>query len=126
MISNYLNLMDVSFCYKTAGVWQIVGYALLIVKIIVPLIIIIIGIVNLVQAVTSNDEKAISKMTMSLIKRLVAGLVIFFIPIIVKTFFNLLDSFADFQGDFNTCLDCLVYPNSRCDTSYQGEIVPIK
>lgn len=125
MFNNYLNLVDVNFCYKTASIWQVVGYAILIVKIVVPLILIIMGIVSLMQAATSGDEKAISKATASLIKKIVAGLVIFFIPIIVKAVFNLLDEFADFRSDFNTCLDCITYPNTKCDTSYKGEIVPI-
>ena len=50
-------VMDIGFCYKTASIWHTIGYAFFIVKIVVPLIIIILGIIDFTKAVISNDEK---------------------------------------------------------------------
>ena len=77
-----------NFCYKTASIWQVVGYISFILKIVIPLIIIILGIVNLAKAVTSNDDKAVSKAAGTLIKKIVIGVVIFFIPTIVWLYFG--------------------------------------
>ena len=45
------------FCYKTANIWQIIGYVFLILKIIITLILIILGIIDVGKAVISSDEK---------------------------------------------------------------------
>ncbi len=110
-----------NFCYKTASIWQVVGYIFFILKIVIPLIIIILGIVNLAKAVTSNDDKAVSKAAGTLIKKIVIGVVIFFIPTIVGAVFRLLGLFVDYSEDFNVCRNCILSPNA-CDTSYQGVI----
>ena len=47
------------FCYKSARIWQIVGYIIAIVKIIIPLVIIILGVIDLGRAVVSSDQKII-------------------------------------------------------------------
>ena len=110
------------FCYKTASIWQVIGYVFLVLKILIPVVIIILGIVNLAKAVISNDEKAISKTTMSL---MVLGLFIFFIPLIVTSIFNLLGLFVQYSDDFKNCLNCVTSPRKRCDTSYHGNVIPI-
>ena len=56
------------FCYKTAKVWQIVGYAIMIIKIIVPLVLIILGMIDFFKAIMDSDAKAISKTASSLLK----------------------------------------------------------
>lgn len=113
------------FCYKTASIWQLIGYAFLVLKIVVPLIIIILGIVSLSQAIISNDEKQINKMAISLIKKIVLGAFIFFIPLIVSAMFSLLGLFIDFKSDFLNCLNCITAPRRKCDTTYNGNVIPL-
>ena len=69
----------VSFCFKSANIWQIVGYIFLIIKVIVPVIIIILGSLDFGQAVISGDDKALKEKGERLIKRIVIGIVIFLI-----------------------------------------------
>ncbi len=111
------------FCYKTASIWQVVGYAFLVLKILIPVIIIILGIVNFSKAIASNDDKAISKAGGSLIKKIIIGIVIFFIPTIISAIFSLLGLFIDYKSDFLVCKNCVLSPK-QCDTSYKGGIIP--
>ena len=103
------------FCRETANLWQILGYVVMIIKIVIPLILIILGMVDLGKAVVSSDEKAINKAVGSLIRRFVAAVVIFFIPTIVSAIFNALHLITD-EEDYNTCVQCVTNVGS-CDTS---------
>lgn len=114
-----------SFCYKTAIIWQVVGYVFLIAKIVIPIILIILGMVDLGKAVISSDDKAISKATKSLLMRTIAAIAIFFIPTIIKVAFEFVAGFnEDMKNDAQNCIDCLTSPNGSCDTSYEGEVFP--
>lgn len=107
------------FCAKSAKILKLVGYVLVAVKIVVPLLIIIFGIVDLSKAVITSDEKGITKAAASLAKRAIAGVIIFFIPTIVKLCFNLVNGFNEISDDFNVCINCVLDPD-ECDTSYTG------
>ena len=114
-----------SFCYKTAIIWQVVGYVFLIAKIVIPIILIILGMVDLGKAVISSDDKAISKAAKSLLMRTIAAIAIFFIPTIIKVAFEFVAGFnEDMKNDAQNCIDCLTSPNGTCDTSYEGEVFP--
>lgn len=91
---------------------RILGNVLLIIKIVVPLLIIIFGMIDFIKAITSDDEKAINKATESLIRRIISGLVIFFIPTIVWTIFtslDLIDGSKEIEKtEFGACTKCLL------------------
>ena len=78
----------------------------------VPLLIIVFGMIDYFNAVTSSDENALSKATESLIKRLVSGIVIFFIPTLLWGILNLLDitdGIHDLDNtEFGACTRCLL------------------
>lgn len=119
-MESYISLLaNINFCESTWPVWQLLGLFILILKIVLPLIIIIWGIVLLVKAVISSDEKAISKAIISLLKRFVAGIVVFFIPTIVNVIFNYVVGVTDSETNKN-CMNCLTSPYNKCDTSYQS------
>lgn len=104
------------FCSDTANVWNLLGYIVTVIKIVIPLILIILGMVDLGKAVVSSDDKAISKSVSALIKRFIAAVVMFFIPTIVSALFNALSLMnANDQADYNICVQCVT--GSTCDTS---------
>ena len=111
-------LIGLSFCAKTAPVWSLVGKILMVFKIAVPLLLIVFGMIDLGKAVIASKEDAIQKATTSLIKRLIAGVVIFFIPFLVGAVFNLVDSFKDLNKDdyeYNVCEKCVTSPyGNKC------------
>ena len=77
------------------------------------------------KAVISSDDKAIKKSTVTLIKRVIAGIAIFFIPTIIQVLFTYIAGFtSDMNDDFMICIDCITSPNKDCDTSYKGGVFP--
>ena len=70
-----------SFCSDSAKLWKLIGRVMLVFKIVIPLLLIIFGMIDLGKAVIASDEKAIKAATNSIIRRLIAAVVIFFIRI---------------------------------------------
>lgn len=104
------------FCADTANIWNVLGYIVTVFKIVIPLMLIILGMVDLGKAVVSSDDKAISKSVSALIKRFIAAVVMFFIPTIVSALFNALSLMnSTDQADYNICVQCVT--GSTCDTS---------
>lgn len=102
------------FCSDAANIVQLVGYILLVVKIAIPLLIIALGMFDFGKAVVAEKEDEIKKQTKRLLYRVVAGVVIFFIPTIVLFLFNLAvdyDSEKE-QAGFQVCEDCILHPGS--------------
>ena len=87
------------------------GYALYILKIVIPIILIIMGMVDLFQAVIGNDDKDVSKSVMKLIYRVIAGVAIFIIPTVINYVFNLVDNNP--TSNFKACYECLL-DASKC------------
>lgn len=113
------NLIEIAattdFCARTANIWQILGYVVLVIKIVIPLLLIIFGMVDLGKAVVSSDDGAIKSATNSLIKRFIAAIAIFFVPTLVSAVFNLIGIFGEQEADYNTCIQC-VTDVGRCKT----------
>ena len=101
-----------SFCTETANVWQVVGWIMMVFKIIIPLLLIIFGMLDLGKAVTSNKEDEIKKATASLMRRAIAAVVIFFIPTLVGVIMGLVKG-----GDnYKPCARCISNPaGDTCD-----------
>ena len=105
------------FCSQTANIWQVLGYVVVIFKIVIPLLLIIFGMIDLGKAVISSDDKAISKAVSQLVRRFIAAIVVFFIPTIVSALFNALSIMSESeQADYNVCVQCVTNVGS-CDTS---------
>lgn len=92
--------------------FQIIGYVLNIIKILVPLILIVVGMIDFGKAVISSDEKALSKAASSLVKRFISGIIIFFIPTIVFALLNFTEITLENGnvGRFRSCTKCLLKP----------------
>ena len=103
-----------NFCAESADIWQIVGYFLLVFKIVIPIIIIILGMIDLGKAVVSSDEKAIQKSAKTLLIRVLAGILIFFVPTIVGLIFGLVTNFNnEVRTKWEICKSCVVSPTSN-------------
>ncbi len=97
------------FCSDTSSLWRLIGVVINIVKIVIPIIIIILGMLDLGKAVMAGEEKEISAAQKMLIKRLIYGVVIFFVVTIVQTVFNLIGN--SYEGDAAICWNCVTRPN---------------
>lgn len=112
-------LLSTDFCTKTEPVWEFAGNIFTIFKIIIPVIIIVLGIVDFAKAIISNDDKAIGSSAKTLMRRVIVGIIIFFIPTIVLVVFNMVDGFDDIESQASLCLNCI---NGNCSgSSYSSE-----
>ena len=95
---------------------QILGYVIFIAKIIAPLILIVIGMMDFSKAVTSSDEKALRKAIEALVRRLIAAVFVLLAPTLLLIIVNTLDPTdahlaSTEQGTFHSCTRCLLDPN---------------
>lgn len=103
---------EYGFCAQTAGLWQLVGYLILIAKIVIPVSLIISGIIILGKTVISSDEKENKNQYSRLTKCIIAGICTFFIPYIISAMFGIVSGFKDLKPDYNVCQRCMTHPNS--------------
>lgn len=113
--------LDMTFCEDSAPIWQYVGYILLALKTIIPLVIIILGIFDLANAVVSKDDQAVSKASKSIAKRLIMGIAIFFVPTIISYVFSLVSDASPFIAKMEGCQLCLLRPTSSACKLYKQE-----
>jgi len=76
----------------TPGAYDLLQDALNIIRIIVPILLIVLGSVDLGTAVVSDDKDALKKAGSRLLKRCLAAIVIFFVPLIVNFLIDLVES----------------------------------
>ncbi|MEG1288279.1 MAG: M15 family metallopeptidase, partial [Bacilli bacterium] len=86
---------------------------------IIPLIIIILGIVDLVKAVLASKDDGLTSAFKSLIMRLILGFSIFFIPTIISMAFSLVKDSATFINASDACQVCLLRPTSDECVTYK-------
>ncbi len=106
-------LAEINFCISTANIWQIVGYLLLIFKIVIPILLIIFGIMDLGKAVVASKDDEIKKAVKSLALRAISAIAIFFIPTLISMILGLVSNFAESgaKDDFKVCQACITNPN---------------
>ena len=103
--------IEEGFCANTANIWQIVGYILLILKIVIPILLILYGMIDLGKAVVAAKDDEIKKATKQLAFRAIAGIAVFFVPTIIGLLVNMLSIFSDARDDFQVCKSCITSPN---------------
>ncbi len=91
-------------------VFTFIGNVISFIKIAVPIILILMGSIDLTKAVMASKDDDIKKAQSTLIKRAVIGVVIFFIPTIVTLLLNLINQDTD-----TPCMSCITAPGqSKC------------
>ncbi len=94
---------------------RLVGYLLLVAKILVPILLIVLGSVDYAKALVDSSADAVQKSTKSLVNRVILAVVIFIIPTIVNFVLSLIPSFVRTSTveNFDDCRVCIFNPN-RC------------
>lgn len=110
-------LQMLGFCEDSARIWKLVGDLVNIIKIVIPIVIVVLAMLDLGKAVMAGEEKEIQAAQKMLIKRLVYGVLIFFVVTIVQVVFHLVgESVAD--GDGAICWTCVTQPSSCPQGNY--------
>lgn len=87
-----------------------------ILKIAVPLILIVLGMLDLAKAVMANEEKEMKEAQKKLIKRIIYAVVIFFVVALVQFVFSQLSEAdtnnANGTSNATACISCFI--NGNC------------
>lgn len=79
-----------------------------IVQWVIPVILIVLGMIDLGKAVTSNDEKQMKEAQKTLIKRVIYAVLVLFIVAIVRFVFSALAPDDDSKKSVSTCINCFI------------------
>ena len=82
----------------SASVAYMIDSVLQYVRVIVPMLIIVLGVIDLSKAVISSKEDEMRKAQATFIKRILLGIVIFFVPLIVNVIMELADIVWETSG----------------------------
>ena len=96
-----------TFCADTASVWQLVGNVIYIIRIVIPVIIILLGTIDLGKAVMAGEDKKIKEAQKMLLMRLIYGVAIFFVTTIVQVVFGLVAGAEGTADDSSICWSCV-------------------
>ncbi len=81
-----------------------------IIKVVVPILLVIFGMIDLFKGITAQKEDELKKGQQMFIKRLVAGIIVFFVFSIVQMLTSLVA--GDDNTDIFTCVNCFI--NKKC------------
>ncbi len=90
-----------------------------ILKIAIPIILVVLGLLDLSKAVVANEEKEMKEAQKRLIKRIIYAVLVFFVVAIVQFVFGALAD-ADSKnanvdkGNINSCVSCFISKASDC------------
>lgn len=85
---------------------HITHYIILIIQILTPVILVIMGSIDLIKGITSQKEDEIKKGQQIFIKRLISGALVFFVIAIVKLLISL--AAGNNSGSIFSCVDKFV------------------
>lgn len=108
---NNLNIEEINICdpeNTTLKAFQVIGYILFILKILVPIIIIILGIIEFGKAALSGDEKANTTSFKTLMMKIITGIMIFFIPTVLDFALSMVQGTKDVALKYEGCTTCML------------------
>ena len=117
-------MLNLGFVVCEGGVAKIfmaIGYALVVVKVAIPIVLLVMGAMDFMKAIFGADPKSFSTSIKTLIQRIIAGVIIFFIPSVMYIISDV-SSNKDFVsgGGFSVCNECMFHPTKCCSQSVNG------
>lgn len=94
-------------CEELKVVWTLFGYVIWAIKVVVPLLLIISGMITMAKAVMEKKEDDIKKAQNLLIKKVIAAVIVYLVITITKVVISLVAT-----GDWETCVECAFNPFS--------------
>jgi len=111
-----LNVEEINICSSENNAlkaFQIIGYILFVIKILIPIIIIVLGVIDFGKAALSGDEKANTTSFKTLMMRIITGVMIFFIPTVLDFTLSLVQGTKDSMSKYEGCTKCMLDPFSE-------------
>ena len=78
------------FCTRSYPVWELIGNIVLVLRIAIPIIIVLLGTIDLGKAVIAGEDKQIKEAQHMFLRRLIYGIAVFFVIFLVQAVFRLL------------------------------------
>lgn len=100
---------------------ELVSFAVNLLKIATPIILVLVSVISLFKAMAASKEDEIKKAQSSLIRRIIAAVLVFFVVSIVQfVIFKVSDN--NDENDISSCLDCFL--NNKCEktTYYKASV----
>lgn len=94
---------EAQFDYQLA---KIIKYVILIIQIAVPVILVVLGTMDMLKAISSQKEDDIKKGQQTFIKRLIAAVIIFFVFAIVKLVISVVA--GETKDGIMNCANCFI------------------
>ena len=94
------------------NVMRFAGYIIMFIKLFVPLIIIGQGVFIFYNGVKAGKEDELKKCVQTLGKRILVGIIIMLLPTIIDITLSTVKDWTDYQGEYETCTECLFHPNN--------------
>ena len=95
-------------CKELAPILRILGIVILGIKNVVPILLIIMGMIDLAKAVGQKDEGEIKKAQNLLIKRAIAAVIVFLVATLVSVVFTIVGQKQD-----KACMTCINHPFNK-------------
>jgi H+/gluconate symporter-like permease len=113
-----------AFCQELSPILQLIGQALNLFKIFLPLILIALGILDIGKAIISSKSEDVKKNMKNFFKKVIACVVVFFIPTICMIVFGFVGGFNDIKEnsgvDYDVCYSCMFNPsNDECTNAVE-------
>lgn len=94
-----------SFCNSTKEIWGLIGTVVGILQVAIPVIIILLGTIDLGKAVMAGEDKKIKEAQKMFIMRLIYGVAVFFVVTIVTAVFSMIGNAG--EASSSVCLRCV-------------------
>lgn len=107
------NFCDSTINPNVMAAFKLGSIVLLIVKIIVPIILIVYGMLDMSKAVINDNQDAIKKNALVFARRIGAGVLVFFAPTWLLIIFNFIDGWNSVESTYKPCIECL-FDTSKC------------
>ena len=96
-----------------AKVPQITRDVVFIIQVAIPVILVVVGAIDLVKATTAGKEDEIKKFQNVFIKRLITAAIVFFLIAGVKFLISIVDNATNSSNIVN-CIDCFLVDKTYC------------
>ena len=95
---------------------KFIGTIVSVIKIAVPILIIVLGIIDLFKAIPSSKDDRIMVAAKSIGVRFIAGVFIFFIPGIIRFVLEWVNEWSNYSNSWCCCTQCLL-DSGNCDVN---------
>ena len=109
---------NTTFCQNEGvkTIFTILGFGVTAIKIVIPVILIILGMLDMGKAVTSGKDDEIKKQMIVFLKRAIAAIVVFFIPSIVGLIMQIINDQLTDSGacGYAQCVEAITGVAGKC------------